>query len=177
MAFKIRDLMINVASSEPREGAGEAAPAGCVGRCNTLQTGKLVCGRWITYLTIDTPYTCKCTHRSGHYPCACTHQTGPCACTHQTGYGETPGWPNPYPPCGCTHPSGRWYTPAAQETLESLTEVKAELQLALAEVDEQIKCIEQGLQPKTLEEVEGLETKLKEALGELDRIKSELKNK
>ncbi len=63
------------------------------------------------------------------------------------------------------------------EALEELTAIKTQLQAALADVDEEIKELEDTLQPKTVEDVETLQTKLKEALEELDKIKSGLEKK
>ena len=50
-------------------------------------------------------------------------------------------------------------------------------QAELAEVDGEIKQVEDNLQPKTIGEVQELETKLKEALQELGRIKAEIEKK
>lgn len=164
MAFKIKDLMINVASSAPHEGAGEAAFRGCVGRCNTLQSGAYAC----TLSFFTTPWTI-------------TFPTITCTCTTKSGI------PFPTITCTCTTKTGRWFEgpfgcmvtapDPPEETLDNLATLKAELQAALAEVDEQMKTIEKGLQPSSVEEVETLESKLKDALKELDRMKSELKKK
>ena len=61
--------------------------------------------------------------------------------------------------------------------LEELNLIKAQLQAELAGVDEEIREIEDTLQPKTVGEVEELQTKLQEALEELGKIKADLEKK
>jgi len=63
------------------------------------------------------------------------------------------------------------------EALDDLNLLKAQLQAELAIIDNDIKQIEESLQPKTVEEVEDLQSKLKGALEELDTIKSNLEKK
>jgi prefoldin subunit 5 len=61
--------------------------------------------------------------------------------------------------------------------LDELNAIKAELQAELAAVDEEIQEIEDTLHPKTVDEVEQLQTKLQEALDELGKIKADLEKK
>lgn len=57
---------------------------------------------------------------------------------------------------------------------EDLAALKAQLQRALANIEEQEKALEERDRPQTLEQVEALEEKLKGALEELAARKAEL---
>lgn len=61
MAFKIKDLMINLASTDIAGGGKPpfVTPA-CIGRCNTHQSGLFV-----TFPTLTAQIGCRCTHPTG----------------------------------------------------------------------------------------------------------------
>jgi len=61
-------------------------------------------------------------------------------------------------------------------TIEDLGILKQQLRKALEQVEVHERVLEESLKPKTLEEVEQLEVKLKEALAELHARKTELQN-
>ena len=63
------------------------------------------------------------------------------------------------------------------ETLDDLKLIKAELLAELGKIDCEIQTLEEGRAPETVEEVEKLESGLKEALEELGRIKADLGKK
>jgi hypothetical protein len=89
--------------------------------------------------------------------------------------------PRKYLQCGrCTERSPKQGVSAECDPGEMLGElniIKAQLQAELAEVDGEIRQIEDTLQPKTIGEVEELQTKLQEALDELGKIKAEIEKK
>jgi hypothetical protein len=131
MAFKIKDLMINVAPSEG------GANQGCCTYKSTIA------------------YAYECPARFTKVFCSCG------------GRKTNPGWDT-------CHGHHTQQPPDPGEVLEELGALKAQLQAALAEVDADIQEIEETLRPKTVEEVEDLQTKLKGALEELDKIKADL---
>jgi hypothetical protein len=143
MAFKIKDLMINIASIDEAEARGKTGGHGfgCRTGCNTKTSERF------TFTTIFTTPTI----------------IGGChVCTLPT-------------PRVCFGEGGSWDTP--EDALKGLAQMKAELQTALEQVDQEIASVEKGLTPSTVEEAEALESKLKDALNELGKIKSDLKKK
>ncbi len=60
------------------------------------------------------------------------------------------------------------------EMLDELHAIKEQLHAELATVGDEIKQIEDTLKPKTVAEVEELQTKLHEALDELGKMKADL---
>jgi peptidoglycan hydrolase CwlO-like protein len=58
---------------------------------------------------------------------------------------------------------------------QQLSIMKAELKRALEEVEHHEQSLSEKLQPQTVDQVEELQGKLREALEELDRRKAELK--
>ncbi len=76
----------------------------------------------------------------------------------------------------------RWFDPGRPPempvvpTIEDLGILKQQLRKALEEVEVHERVLEESLKPKTLEEVEQLEVRLKEALAELHTRKVELQN-
>lgn len=82
-------------------------------------------------------------------------------------------------PCGrqpCTADSGPFNARAdvAGLGLDALAQLRRTLSARLAEVDARTKAIETEMRPKTLAEVETLESKFKESLEELGRIRQDL---
>jgi len=76
----------------------------------------------------------------------------------------------------CTYPSigaARGGSP----NLETLAALKAELKLRLANVERQEQLLAESLMPATAEDIDALEKKLTDALGELRTMKSHLKKK
>jgi len=159
MAFKIRDLMINIAASETGEGtadcvAGKKSDIGlpCTGKrtdadCTGKHTDIVLCVGRHTDVGI-------CVGRRTDLG-GCTGKKTDVYCTKKSPI--TQGDP--------------------VEVLEELNILKAQLQAELADIEQDIKEIEVSLQPKTVEEVEELQSKLKGALEELDKIKVDLKKK
>jgi hypothetical protein len=62
-------------------------------------------------------------------------------------------------------------------SLEELAALKAQLRQALLQVESQEKSLEEKSRPQTVAQIEELEEKIREALGELERRKSDLKGK
>ena len=60
---------------------------------------------------------------------------------------------------------------------KQLSTMKAQLKQSLAEIEEHEKRIGERSQPQTVEEIEALQSKLREALDELERRKSDLKKR
>jgi hypothetical protein len=166
MAFKIKDLMINIAPSEAGEGTADCVAGkktnhlgGCpgkrtdVGQCTGKRTDVAICVDGRTDIAL---------------------------CIGGNSYGG--GWPGygPGPACArCTVKSHQVFSFACDpvEMLDELNAIKAQLQAELAAVEEEIHEIEDTLHPKTVGEVEELQTKLKEALDELGKIKANLEKK
>jgi hypothetical protein len=204
MAFKIKDLMINIAPSEPGNGiencvAGKKSDPGaalgkegatlfCPGRrtdvvCNNRQTAAVGCTGHRTD-DGDCPG-----HRTdgGNCPGRRTDvvvcvggdtEIAVCVGAH-TAVGCAGRWTAG--PCArCTQKSPRGgLSPACDpsEMLEELNVIKAQLQAEMTAVDDEIREIEDALQPKTVAEVDELQTKLQEALDELGKIKADLAKK
>lgn len=61
--------------------------------------------------------------------------------------------------------------------VEQLAVLKAQLKVAIADIENREKLVEESLEPKTTAQIEELEAKLEEALTELRRRKAELKEK
>ena len=201
MAFKIKDLMISVVAA--KAGAGricegtcpditcDVASNGCdidatqifCDFCSDFGSGCIDCsdgtcdcsdGTWCdpcsggcTDCTVCTACTvctvCTvCTACSG---CTCTKCTG-CTCTHCTVHTCTI-----HTGCGACTASIR---ATARLRSSDLPKLKAHLQRALKQVEAREQAVAQKLQPRTVEQIEMLEAKLREALEELARQKKEL---
>jgi len=176
MPFKIKDLMINIVPSESGERAGECVTGkktnhegGCpgkhtdVGQCTGKRTD-----------------VGQCTGKRTDVGICIGGRTEIAVCVGGNSYGG--GWPGqgPGPACArCTVKSHQVFSfkCGPGEMLEELNAIKAELQAELAAVDEEIQEIEDTLHPKTVGEVEDLQTKLQEALDELGKIKAGLEKK
>lgn len=168
MAFRIKDLLINVSSFTPRNRRVGTAFTNCP-PASVLSTGNC----WGT-TTHPTQMLTRIT------------STGSC--------GGPPTRPRPSMYCTTTPIAGwswNWWCCGAftvegpgpvgpgdpVEWVEQLAILKAELKEALEEVERQESAAEEALKPRDLGEVEELESKLKEALTELERLKKELKQK
>jgi hypothetical protein len=57
---------------------------------------------------------------------------------------------------------------------QQLAALKAQLQQAIAQIENQENVVNESLKPQTVEQVEDLQGKLRDALAELDKRKSEL---
>jgi hypothetical protein len=168
MAFKIKDLMINIAPSE-------ANIAGCKERSGCTATG--VCDavsacRASTYPTpCDAVSACRASTRTicdWHSGCRATTRTicdANSECRAST-------YPSPEVPC-----TASTREPGGEGLLAELLAIKAELNAALATVDKRIAELEETMKPHTLAEIEELQTRLKEALEELDKRKEEFDKK
>jgi hypothetical protein len=158
MAFRIRDLMINV------------GPQGGLGRQVVCGDSQAVCLDWTADfgegcvdITIDpncwlpsgNPYTCGLT-------CNTTGPTCGVTCPNYT-----------CPPvtyrCPALRASAVVVTPVNWRAFASrdLATLKEQLRTALAEVEAQEKAAEEASRPRTREEAEELEEKLKGALEEV----------
>jgi hypothetical protein len=204
MAFKIKDLMINIAPSELGNDpancvAGKKSDIGdspdierniqfCPGRRTDIFCGVVVtdvggCPGKHTDMGCPGKHTDigGCTGRHTDVVICVGRHTDIAVCvgrhTDVAGCPETTTRMH----CGkCTVKSPKQIlSPACDpgEMLEELNIIKAQLRAELAGVDEEIREIEDTLQPKTIGEVEELQTKLQEALEELGKIKADLEKK
>jgi len=166
MPFKIKDLMINIVPSESGEGRGECVTGkktnnegGCTGKRTDVQ----------------------CTGKRTDVAICVGGRTDVELCIGGQSYGGGRPDRGPVPACArCTVKSHRQeYSPGCgpEEILDELNAIKAALQAELVAVDEEIQEVEDTLHPKTLDEVEQLQTRLQEALDELGRIKAGLEKK
>jgi hypothetical protein len=189
MAFKVRDLMINVLPSDP-VGCGPAGTCiknsqGCIHPtliCDPLINPKSYCANSApqgaicgacTLCTVLCTATCGCTHFSHCIPHSIVIQCG-FGCTDIT------------PICGpCTRhfqscPGTSIVPEQAGTTQEAsfaaLSALKEELKQQLAEVEKQHTAAEHSLLPQTVEEVDMLTKKLQGALEELKSRRAELSN-
>jgi hypothetical protein len=170
MPFKIKDLMINIVPSESGEGTGECVTGkktnhegGCTGKRTDMGcTGKRT--------------DADCTGKRTDVAMCVGGRTDIELCIGGNSYGAR----GAAPACArCTLKSHQIFSFKCDpsEMLEELNAIKAELQAELAVVDEEIQEVEGSLHPKTVDEVEQLQTKLQEALDELGKIKADLEKK
>jgi hypothetical protein len=61
--------------------------------------------------------------------------------------------------------------------LEHLAALKAQLKEALAEIEREQEALESSQKPKTVDEVENLQYKMRQAMEELENLKKELRDK
>ncbi len=162
MAFRVKDLMINIASGE---GANPGLPGGgflsrfpC--HCGCTYGYTTGCGPTITgpqtqqfLLTYWSPFFCTMSHTTFTLT---PIFTTPTLCPTATVIG-----PVTIGPGGDPGPFG------------DLATMKAQLQQALVEIDRQ----EQSAGPQTVAEVEELQGKLRDALNELEQRKSDLRTR
>lgn len=150
MAFRIKDLLINVLP----EGTKNAADEDGGGDCGCTATVWCGCSKTPPWPTCHCSLTVFC------------------------GWSQTPGWQDVDEAFRCmrTPPQLTLATDPATAA-KQLAMLKTQLEQSLAEIEEQERRLEEQLQPKTLEEVEALQVKLREAMHELEHRKSELKKK
>jgi hypothetical protein len=230
MAFKIKDLMINIAASALRAGGGQPVTRTCP---TSVEEGthREGCADQQTHLPgciADQTHLPDCIGHQTHLPDCIGHQTHVPVCIgrqthlpdcigrqthlpecagHQTHHqarigndtdvalcvggrtdivmciggktfeGGEPGR-GPLPVCAIgTRQTHAWaLSPqcAPGEILDGLNAIKAELQAELARLDNEIREVEDSLKPKTVAEVEDLQTKLQEALEELGKMKADM---
>ncbi len=186
MAFRIKDLMINIA---PGAGAGlgptltrgpwcchgETMGLGWIEACGVsaaMAHTKITCtytpgGR--THPTV-TMCTTTCTYspvemQGAFCGASCTFTPG----THPTITGCTFSCAMSTGPMGVPMESG---DPIAYA--EQLSALKVQLGAALAEIERQEKAVNESMEPQTLEDVEMLQGKLREAMAELEERKRKL---
>jgi hypothetical protein len=165
MAYRVKDLMIKIVGSEgqgPGCGTWTTSPAGTF-----CPTATLFCegGSWTTHWTCPTPTefcataTLFCRGISGTTTpwFACRGATE--HCLKQS----------------ITAPSGPHCPTDPSAAAEQLAILKAHLKEALEEIERQEEVANEQAQPQTRAEIEELEAKMKEALAELSKRKSELK--
>lgn len=166
MAFRIKDLMINVIPQQGEEGdLGDRSFAGdCGHACNVVGASRFFLG------CEDDGYTAYCVANS-------------CGCS-----GYTP-WPPPPPPqCFCLW---RTFEPTLIEVqqvfyrgvpapgagpggAQGLAALKEQLRQALARVEARQEAVEAASRPRTREQAEALEEKLESALHEVRGWKTTL---
>jgi hypothetical protein len=152
MQFKVKDLMISVLP-EHEEAAGIIVPCPACSRCTNCTRCTVGCSprtdcQGCTGCSLCTDSQPPCGYCTG----ACTH------CSHAcTGYTNNLILPDP-----------------ASLEAEQLAVLKAQLQHALTLVHAQENALEQRLKPQSLTDVNLLEQKLVEALGEVRSKKAEM---
>ena len=165
MAFKVRDLMIDVAPA--------ARVAGyCLG-CTQLMSFPTPWCRpysWYYPTIVQCPTATITLCPGGSIQCTITDwNTTPQITTtiYQTQTIEQiPGLQTP-----------AFNQPGMIASPQNLTELKAQLRQALAQVEAQERAAAESMRPQSLEEVDMLEQKLTEALEELRQHKDELRRR
>ena len=162
MAFKLKDLMINLIPQGVGKGRPGCAPASGVGQfCGTPSAGAGFCG----------------TPSAGAAGFCGTPSAG------AAGFCGTPSAGAAF--CGtpsagaafCGTPSAGVAAGDPRAALEGLVLLKQQLLHALAQVEEQEKALEDACRPQSLEEAEELERHLRGALEELEEHKRNLRGK
>ena len=149
MAFRVKDLMISVV---PAKKAGSEPGCGFGGET-------MLCG--LESATAHTHPTTFMLAWSPWFVCGALHSTT-------------------FPPisqtcCHC-HTSPVSISPDNPvSAAEQLAALRAQLTKAVAEIEAQEKLLAEQSQPQTLEEIEDLQVKLKEAQAELEKRKAQLK--
>lgn len=160
MAFRIRDLMINII---PDRIAGEGGGA----------------GGDTTDPTCDGAFSCDATcgdscafdfGGSGFWQCGWTPPVNPCGVTPcgVTPCGATPCGATPLHRC-YTPQSAYWLNPVTKyfATAEQLAVLKVQLRKTLAQVEAREAAAEAASRPRTREQAEALEEKLEGAIAEV----------
>lgn len=191
MAFRVKDLMINVLPREG-EGGGLLSRFPC-GHCGCTWGYTQGCGPTVggggtqTFMMMMTctQLTMGCTAEGSFTPhprCPPASYYGP-QCTADMSVTIHPTtllaisplcclpWSAVAGPVGVP-PAG---DPAAM--VEQLAAMKAQLREAIAQIEAQEKIVSDLAQPQSEAEINELQDKLKDALNELERRKSELKKK
>lgn len=190
MAFKIKDLMINVLPSGTEAVCGLGTCRPLTGVCDPLHAGTCACTHCSACSVCSLQCTGGCTIHQCTAACSILCTQG-CTCTfctaHCTALGATCG------PCTgqcsfqCTHPA-TWpqITTACPQypvgsdpeaSFTALSALKEQLKQQLAEVEQQHAAAEAGLLPQSVEEADMLTKKLQEALDELKAHRAELAKK
>jgi hypothetical protein len=156
MAFRFKDLMINVVSEEAERGPRRAE---CLNGCST---GFSACGHGFSVAHCGTI----------SWFCGGVSLCGGCSASF---CGDWTGRTCP----GGSHICGPSIFPTYREVADfgatDLHQLRAQLEKALVEVAEEERRQAAALRPQSRSEAEELESKLKEALAELQRQKGELK--
>jgi hypothetical protein len=148
MPFRFKDLMINVVGGEEPGTIGIRVCTGCTTGLSAQGCTASLCTASFCpthSICLGCSYTC-------FYPTRCAGHSI----------------------FGCGGPSVITLQEAEGSGVTDLQQLRAQLQQALAEVDEQERRQAAAQRPKSRAEAEELEGKLKEALAELQRQKSEL---
>jgi hypothetical protein len=171
MAFKIKDLMINIAST--------AGDIDCKGKSGCTATGPhptpTVCGMVSVChasTVCDAISVCRAsTYTPTYTPCdfvsVCRASTRTICDANSACRAST--IPTPAIPCTASTRGTE-----GEELLAELMALKSDLKEALATVDKRIEELEETMKPNTVAEIDELQTKLKEALAELDQRKKDL---
>jgi hypothetical protein len=172
MAFKVRDLMINVIPQDVADLCGSSVPLHC-GPTYICQP---------TCHCISNPITCPC---ASHPVTLCAFGSCPAATRTVTGL-------QGFFPCGCashpltmctlgscpnttrTIPTRTGFDLSPEDSLNALSALKEQLKQQLAEVEKQQAAAAESTLPQTVEEVDMLTKKLNDALEELKVRRSEL---
>lgn len=187
MPYRVKDLMINVM---PRKGDDDKGHGGVLThyRCD--------CGCTLGYTPCALTLPGQCTPAVSMQGCGdspgptVTRLLCPAAVSIQ-GCGDTPG-PGGHQPCpaavstqGCGDTVGPmglrqiFTDPVANPAgaAEQIAVLKAHLQNALEELEKEEKAVHARLQPQSVDEIDHLQTKLKEAQDDLEKRKQELQPK
>ena len=167
MAFKVRDLMIDVSPQLPQEMHAQQL------FCATYTYGCPNLTHFCRYPSDFCPnYTFVGCQVRSYFPCGRTYLDPTII------YTPTPVLDDPIPFV---------QTPDAQAPImnqpgmvvnpQNLAELKSQLRQSLAQVEAQEKVMKENMKPQTVEEVDMLEQKLTEALEELRQHKEELRRK
>lgn len=197
MAFRIKDLMISEVGAS-RGGCTKETAVTCIKEtatgCVTVTSTTRQCG--------GTPVLCvKQTATTGYGGVGCETAT-PVTCVTATATGviATPvTWviatlticrtATPVTTIGYTMTMGLCAIPSIPGTaaaepagdpataLEQLAELKAQLKEAIAQIEREEAALESCEKPKTADEVESLQQKLRDAVDELENLKKELREK
>jgi hypothetical protein len=170
MAFKLKDLMINLIPPGPGKGRPDCAPASAAQFCGTASAGAGFCGTpsagaagFCGTASAGAPAGFCGTPSAGAAGFCGTASAGAQFCgTPSAGAGF----------CG-TASAGVAGDPRA--ALEGLVLLKQQLLHALAQVEEHEKALEAACRPQSLEEAEELERHLRGALEELEQHKRNLR--
>lgn len=193
MAFRIKDLMINILPGEGEGQGGFLSRFPCHCGCTygyTQGCGPTIGGGGTQTLMMMCPQTTMgCTHWASPPRCQPVTIGCPPATMECTPWVSVTGHPTPtlfiigFSPLCCMP----WSTvagpvgvppggdPAAM--VEQLAAMKAQLREAIAQIENQEKVVDELAQPQSIAEIEELQAKLKDALNELEHRKSELKKK
>lgn len=194
MAFRVKDLMINVLPGEGEGQGGFLSRFPCHCGCTwgyTQGCGPTTGGTPQTFMMMTCPTaTLGCTDGVSHpipTRCAVSHGCPPVTMWCMPGVSPTGHPPttvffglSPF----CCMPWSTIAGPVAVQPggdpaalVEQLAAMKAQLREAIAQIENQEKVVSELAQPQSIAEIEELQSKLKEALDELEHRKSELKKK